>query len=308
MGTDENAGMNQRKEELQKKRSKICLAVILLLITLISAMAIVPAYGTRSEVKKIIESFENKDLNDMAKKEHYRTLPVLEELGDYIADLGARKNEENEAIEKSVKDIETRVDLLEQNLAAIQNKDETDSSPICCLFTGELDGNKGEVYTEGLEDTITYMNCASGSREGDEWDQYDRLEVDMFKRSGKWDRTDSQWISATLPDTIEKGTYRVCIFLRTDVSRESGRGWTEQQLGAVNGGSVTLSVGDQMVYSGLMQQTSMGERRGEDKILYIHGGEKIQLSIDPEDGASFFSFAVCVNRETSDWGGGTDRD
>lgn len=269
----------------------------------------IPPSNMRSDVKRMVEDSESEKLCDIAKKRHYRALPVLEDTVGYVLRLESEKSfiSENESLRKEMQALTTRLDLLEQRMdmpIPVSETPDPEQTPLCRLFTGEVDGNKGETHTEDRDDTMTYMTYARESRAGEPWEQYDRLEVDMYKRSGQWKYGDEQEITAILPDKIAGGSYRICIFLRTDVTRNTD--WRQESSG--NGGRVTLSVGDQIVSSGALAQARMGKAKGEDEIVSIRGGEEIQLRIVPEEGNDFFSFAICINRETQSAGGGMSRD
>ena len=94
------------------------------------------------------------------------------------------------------------------------------------LFADEVNGNAESIVckNEG-DDTISFLTYLAKEETvqsgiSPDWEQYNRLEVDMYKRTGDWSGDIHQTISVVVvPADLAEGTYRVCVFLRTDASR-----------------------------------------------------------------------------------------
>lgn len=282
--------------------------VLLIATTMILFFLIAgPIYGFRSSVKKIAKSSQNRDLYNIAEEHGYKALPILDKYVDYIQELKAQLEELNAERERLSMDIQNQTSTLEllsqdQNIPSSQNSAE---ALFTSLFTGEINGSiEGIICKNEDDDTIsclTYVPRSEAFQPGASpaWEQYNRLEVDMYKRTGDWSGNIHQIISAVLPEELEGGDYRVCVFLRTDANR-MGNG---QQAVPSNGGTVKLLVREGTVSSGSLRLQNM--IKGEDQVLEVHGGDTITLDISPQDHTHFFSYAICANKDVSQGEGDT---
>lgn len=223
---------------------------------------------------------------------------VLENCVEYIKELENNYSEllmENQNLTENVQNQTAEIQHLNREFALLSSEGQA-KYQLCSLFTGGVDENSGAIYKEGLDDTIIYMIYVPKSEGGNAWEQYDRLEVDMYKRNGSWPENFIQSISTVLPNDMEESMYHVSILLRTDASRLSKIGDSPES--PVNGGTVTFSVGDQVIEAPKMR-LGIKDRDGNGTVL-VQGGKEITLRISPQSSTSFFSFAVCLEKNTPD--------
>lgn len=287
------------------------LRYILLAITAMILFFLIagPIYGLHSSVKKIAKSSLNRDLYNIAEENGYKALPVLDEYVDYIQELKAQTEELNAERDRLSMEIQNQMSApglpgQEQNISSPQNFAE---SLFTSLFAGETNESMEGIFCKNEDDdTISCLDYVPRSQAfqpnlSPAWEQYDRLEVDMYKRTGDWVGNIHQIISVNLPAEMEGGTYRVCVFLRTD----AGRMKSIQPAVPSNGGTVKVLVGDQAVSSGSLRLNEENKQKGEDQFLVIHGGDTITLDVSPQDHTHHFSYAICVNKDVPQGEGGT---
>ena len=281
----------------------LCTALFMIILTA------VPISSLHSSVKKITRSSSIPDLSKIAEKNDYKALPILENYIDYIEQL--KEQIDDLTIERE----QLSMEIQSQAASSFQNQDlnlpaaqGTKEALFYSLFADEVNGNAESIVckNEG-DDTISFLTYAAKEETfqsgiSPDWEQYNRLEVDMYKRTGDWSGDIHQTISVVVPADLAEGTYRVCVFLRT----YAGRAKNSQQDIPANGGTVKLLVGDQTVSSGSLRLENEDRRKGEDQLLVVRGGDTITLDISPQDNTHFFSYAICVNRDMIQTEGGTN--
>jgi len=114
----------------------------------------------------------------------------------------------------------------------------TPEAELLLLFGGEESGG-GAYMAKELENTLIYMvykPALEPSKRSYEWEQYDRIEVDMYKRTGQWSNNKNELVTVKLPEDFESSEYWVCFYLRNDASKDQiGPG---KEVHQVNGGTV----------------------------------------------------------------------
>lgn len=281
------------------------LAIIIFLVTF-------PIMSLHSSVRKIVQSSKNRDLHDIAEENNYNVFPVLDKYMDYIQKLDEKISEltaEKDELSIEVQNLTAEIDRLNQGQNT-QDPQIAVNDLFISLFTGEARGNgAGVVCKNEADDTISYLNFVPKSEDVPSeplqpWKQYDRIEVDMYKRTGDWHNDIHQLIVAALPDDFEGGAYRVRIFLRTDASRINNREKTQ-----ANGGTVALHTRDQKISTPSMRLNNKESDKlnddEEDKIFNAYKGDTITLDASPEDDTHFFSYAICVKKDVPQTEGGS---
>lgn len=293
MDTDEK-GLKRRwfRDSLMEQ-----IIVLALLVVFVFWMTYNSVSGVRTNVKEIIQSSGNLELESMAEKSDFKAGPALESCVRYIDQLENEKSElsgEKDVLSVNIRMLEMELEDLQKEYSLFSSKSAAEYQ-LCSLFTGGGDKNGGAVFKDGLDDTIFYINYAPKLESKNKWEQYDRIEVDLYKRTGYWANDLNRSISAVLPIDLDEQVYRVHIYLRTDASRLSNREQPDQPDTPSNGGSVTFSVGDQAIAAKSMR---LGSDQGEGEgMVVVRGGEQLILTINPQNNTNFFSFAICLEKD-----------
>lgn len=289
--------------------------VLVLFVGIMLLILVVAVVEIRSCMRKAAEQSNNQKIADIITEQKYRLPDIITKTGQCIGEL-EKANEKLAAENDDLKEAST---TLEKDSSVTSAADSLESRVLPHVWTPENEllrlfdeesvdesVSGGGAYiadsSDSLSDTMVYMAYKpkaiySGtwtSADGFEWEQYNRIEVDMFKRNGTWTSDSLMSVTVTLPETLEKSEYWISIYLRNDAS-ELKREEASDDVYSVNGGTVSVSVGGKKISSGELRFNK--KPKSDVQIIECAGGDELILAVSPQDNTSFFSYAVCIKKK-----------
>ncbi len=298
MSTKEN------NQEQQNKKAGRYLALAGILGGFLAAYSAIIGFSIQAihtNVEKIIDSLKIETLSKESAESDYQPIPVLKKCAGYIG----RLSEENRLAESRIETLEGEngelKTLLENKEEALESACNSAENELKRLFAGGEEEaetkTRGGIYRDE-DDTIVYMAYVPKTPGAENpVENCDRLEIDMYKRTGAWTNDVYKEISATLPPELGEATYQIRIVLREGVQRSMA----SQPEKTANGGSVEFYVNDTgqgpAVKAGVMRLNEKNEEKGN---LTCKGGDTIRLRLSPQGDTYFFSCVVCIETPETD--------